>query len=209
MSSVVSSVRWVRLVARLAALAAALCIGADDADVRLADGLSFAAAGSGAIIEFVSVAEAEPTMTRHAPAAAPAGPQTYPGGSLDGLFKSGGWLGGFAAGFLGSGLLGFLFDRGIFAGLGGVASYLGLFVQLALLAMLGRLIWTRWRTGDAHAISAMSARQLADPYLRSRRDLHAGLGTSASSEQAVDAETQRPEAATRRTASKVTDPGGK
>ncbi len=102
----------------------------------------------------------------------------YPGGSLTELFNSGGWLGGFAAGFLGSGMLGLLFDRGMFGGLGGTASYLGLAFQLALLSGLGWLIWTRWRKGNVRGAAARSTRQLADAYLRSRDDLRTGFGSS-------------------------------
>jgi predicted lipid-binding transport protein (Tim44 family) len=144
-------------------------MGADDADMRLVDGLSFGAGGSSAFVVFASAAAAD-TMTGHAPA--PAGPQTYPGGSLEGLFKGGGLVGEFAAGFLGSGLLGLLFGRGLIGGLGGVPSYFGLLFQLALLVLLCRLIWTRWRSRDAIGGATLSPRQLADNYLRSRDDLH-------------------------------------
>ncbi len=170
--------RRVQIVARFAALAAVLLIGADETDAQLADGLSFAA-GSGALA-LLPFATAESAALRRAPlSTAQAGSQTYPGGSLSGFFKSGGLLGGFAAGFLGSGLLGLLFGRGLLGGLGSVPSYLGLIFQLALLAALCRLIWARWRAGDAAGLAALSPRQLADPYLRSRDDLHAGLDRSA------------------------------
>ena len=186
------SVRWIQTVGRVAALTAALLIGADDADVRLADALSLGsgAGGSGAFFLLVSAAAAETVVTRHAPAIAQAGPQAYPGGSLTELFNRGGLLGGFAAGFLGSGLLGLLFGRGLFAGLGGVPSYLGLLFQLALLAMLCRLIWTRWRGGDAAGVAALSPRQLADPYLRSRDDLHAGVDSSTGADDAIETDTK-------------------
>ncbi len=91
-------------------------------------------------------------------------------GSLTGLFNRG-WLGSFAAGLLGSGILGLLFGRGLFGGLGGAASYLGFAVQLALLAVLFRLIWTRWRHTKSN-VAAISIRQLADNYSRSRNRRH-------------------------------------
>lgn len=169
----------IQTVARLAVLAAVLLIKADDGDLRLTDGLSFGASGSGALLLLVSAAAAETAITRQAPMLAPAGPQPYPGGSLSGLFYSGGLLGGFAAGFLGSGLLGLLFGRGLFGELGSVPSFLGLACQLGLLAALCRLIWTRWRGGDAAGAAALSPRQLADPYLRSRDDMHGGGDPSA------------------------------
>jgi predicted lipid-binding transport protein (Tim44 family) len=189
-----SAVRWLQFIARITALAAAVFIGADDVDVPLVGGLSFAAAGSGAVMVFVSAAEADTAPTRiHLPAAARA--STYAGGSLNGLFNRGGLLGGFAAGFLGSGVLGLLFDRGLFSGLSSVQSYLGLLFQLALLALLGRLIWTRWRGGA----TALSPRQLADPYLRSRQDLHAGFDSAAGRTPAADADAKQPTAAMRTT----------
>jgi hypothetical protein len=182
----VSFVRWVQNVARFAALTAALLLGADDSDAQLAEGVSF---GSGASI-FDSIA-AETEM-RHAPVLAQAAPQTYPGGSLSGLFNRGGLLGGFAAGFLGCGLLGLLFGRGLFGELGGVASYTGLIVQLALLALLCRLIWTRWRADDAAGATPRSPRQLADAYLRSRDDLHAGLDPFAGLDDGITTDDARP-----------------
>lgn len=181
--------RWVQTITRLAALAAVLLIGADDADIRLVDGLGFGAGGSGAFMSFsfVSAAAAETAITRRAPMSAQAAPQAYPDGSLSGLFKSGGLLGGFAAGFIGSGVLGVLFGRGLFGELDGVASYFGLLCQLALLVLLCWLIWTRWRSADAAGVGARSPRQLADPYLRSRDELQVGSDASAGVEPAIEA----------------------
>ena len=164
----------------------ALLFGADALDVRAANGLSFGGGPSA----FIAFAAAEPVVTPSAPAQTV--PRSHSGGTLSGLFNRGGWLGGFAAGFLGSGVLGLLFGRGVIAGLGGiggVASYVGLLCQIVLLAMLCRLFWTLWRSGDAAGAAALSPRQLADPYLRSRDDLHSGLDASggAETEQATGA----------------------
>jgi len=120
----------------------------------------------------------------------------YPGGSLTGLFNNGSFLGRFAAGFLGSGLLGLLFGRGLFGGLGGFASYLGLLCQIALILLLCRLIWTRWRGGKLPEPTAMSLRQLADPYLRSRDDLHPGGDSYAADDHAADHEVSSETAST-------------
>jgi hypothetical protein len=179
----VSFVRGVQSVARLAALTAALLLGADDSDARLADGVSFGPSGGASI--FDSIAAAETEMTHHVPLMAQTAPSTYPGGSLSGLFNRGGWIGGFAAGFLGCGVLGLLFGRSLFGELGDGASYAGLIVQLALLALLCRLIWTRWRGGDAAGSAGLSPRQLADPYLRSRDDLHAGSDPTAGLDEGI------------------------
>src|SRR6185312_7372466 len=43
-----------------------------------------------------------------------------------------GMLGGLAAGFLGAGLLGMLFGGGLFSGLGGLSSIIGLLLQVVL-----------------------------------------------------------------------------
>jgi predicted lipid-binding transport protein (Tim44 family) len=58
-----------------------------------------------------------------------------PGGSL---------LGGLAAGFLGAGLLGMLFGGGMFSGIGGFSSVLGLILQIVLIVFLVRLAMSWW-----------------------------------------------------------------
>ena len=166
------SLRWLQTLARLVALTAALLMGAEEADARVPGGLDVASpapllrtnlvAVDGGVTPGVALAQL---------------PRA--GGSLSDFFHRGGLLGGFAAGFLGSGLLGLLFGRGLFGGLGGVASYLGLLFQLALIVMLVRLIWSRWRHVDFAGVAGLSPRQLADPYLRSRDDIHAGLDVGA------------------------------
>ena len=77
----------------------------------------------------------------------------YPVGSLGGLFSRPGLIGGFAAGFLGAGLFGLLFGHGIIGELSSFPSMLGLLLQVALLLMLGRLIWTWWRADKAAAMA--------------------------------------------------------
>jgi hypothetical protein len=165
----VSSLRWLQSVARLVALAAALLAGAEDADARAVGGYHFALPDGFAR---ASLAAADGGWAQRGVSLAQASPA---GGSLSDLFHRGGLLGGFAAGFLGSGLLGLLFGRGLFGELGGVPSYLGLLFQLALVLMLCRLIWSGWRHVDLAGVTGLSPRQLADPYLRSRDDVHTGL----------------------------------
>jgi hypothetical protein len=95
-------------------------------------------------------------------------------GSLGGLFNRPGWVGGFAAGFLGAGLLGVFFGHGMFAGLNSPAAVFGLAFQLGLVVLLGRLIWTWWSGRNEPAFTGLSPRQLADPYLRTRQELPPG-----------------------------------
>jgi hypothetical protein len=75
-----------------------------------------------------------------------------------------------------------LFGHGFVGELGSVASILGLILQLALIALLCRLIWRWWSGRNAPAFAGLSPRQLADPYLRSRDDVHAGLDSAAAEE---------------------------
>ncbi len=170
--------RWVQSAARFAALAVVLLIGADESDARPAYGMSLGPSESNPFFSSGFMAAAAGRTVALAPRMTAQFVPSYPGGSLSGLFNRGGMLGGFAAGFLGAGVLGLLFGRGLFAGLSGIPSYLGLIFQLALLLMLGRLIWTRWRSDDAFSPAGLSPRQLADPYLRSRDDLYAPLDPS-------------------------------
>jgi predicted lipid-binding transport protein (Tim44 family) len=70
------------------------------------------------------------------------------GGMLNrgGFFnRGGGMLGGFAAGFLGAGLLGMLFGGGLFSGIGGLSSIFGLILQVVLIVFLVRLAMSWWQ----------------------------------------------------------------
>ncbi len=168
--------RSLRSLAALVALATALLTSTEDVDARVGSGFGFGGRGAAT---FMSPRLAYAAPNAGAPngrvAMAQAGPSVHPGGSLTELFNRPGLLGGFAAGFLGAGLLGVLFGHGMFGGLGGVPSFLGLTFQLALVAMLGRLIWT-WFSGRHAAVSAgLSPRQQAEPYLRSRNELLPGV----------------------------------
>jgi hypothetical protein len=163
----------VRSLAGLIALALAVLISAERAEARLENSIIVGA------------------VAQHTAASRPAGlllaavgtdhaATGLQSGSLGGLFSRPGVLAGFAAGFLGCGVLGLIFGYGAVSGLGGAASYLGLLFQLALIAMLGRLIWTRWGGGrHVPTFAGLSPRQLADPYLRTRNDLPPGMGAPA------------------------------
>src|SRR5262249_28535921 len=52
---------------------------------------------------------------------------------------------GLAAGFLGAGLFGMLFGGGMFSGIGGFSSILGLLLQVALIVLLVRLAMSWWQ----------------------------------------------------------------
>lgn len=156
--------RWLASLATLIALILGLLIGTEDADARLGDGLSFAGPGAAAALAIGSLVGFDDPLL---PAAAQ---PSYPGGTLGGLFNRGDLIGGFAAGFLGSGVIGLLFGHGVVGELSSVASVLGLMFQLVLIVMLGRLIWTWWRDDKAVAGADLSPRQLADAYGRPRHE---------------------------------------
>jgi predicted lipid-binding transport protein (Tim44 family) len=167
-----------RSLVAFAALALALLLGADDADARLGD-----SSGLERKVEGLAMAPsvAAPTFVvaavDHPAPGAPPSP-----GSLGGLFNRGGVIGGFAAGFLGSGVLGLLFGHGVIGELGSVASFFGLLFQLTLIAMLAYLIWSWWTGRNQPAFSGLSPRELADPYLRTRHELAPGAEQSTESD---------------------------
>ena len=140
--------RWV---IALVAIATALVLVAADADARVGGGSSMGSRGTRTF--------SAPPATRTAPTtAAPiqrsvtqpgatttaAGKATRPGLLGGGLF-GGGLLGGLAAGFIGAGLFGMLFGHGMFGGMGGFASILGLLLQVALVVIVARLLFAWWQ----------------------------------------------------------------
>ena len=76
-----------------------------------------------------------------AAAARPATPAAQPGG----MFNRPGLLGGLAAGFLGAGLFGLLAGNGLMGGLAGIASFIGLLLQVGLVVIVGMLAWRWWQ----------------------------------------------------------------
>jgi predicted lipid-binding transport protein (Tim44 family) len=166
---------WLRSLAAFAALALALLSGAEDADARLDGKLRAASVAAPA---FILVSNDRPATTG----------QAQSPGSLGDLFSRHGLIGGFAAGFLGSGLLGLMFGHGMVDELGSAASFVGLLFQLALIAMLCRLIWSWWTLRDQPAFSGLSPRQLADPYLRTRHDLAPSFDPSPDSDDGSGAD---------------------
>src|SRR5262249_37031681 len=84
----------------------------------------------------------------------PSSPGTFgssPAGG--GFFSRPGLLGGLAAGFLGAGLFGLLFGHGLFGGLGGLASMLGLLLQIGLVVIVASLAWRWWQRRQQPAMA--------------------------------------------------------
>ena len=185
-AELISPVWWLRQLAAFMVIAAALLIWSGDVDARLKGQSSFIRSALPSYI-------ASPPVSKYVVFAALDHPS--PGtqsGSLGGLFNRPGLLGGFASGFLGAGFLGLFFGHGVFDGLNGVVACLGLAFQLALVAMLWRLIWMWWTGRKQPPFTGLSPRQLADPYLRTRHELLPG-GSSALNGDEESAATEHPE----------------
>lgn len=137
-----------KVMTRLIAGAFVAMLAVADVDARVGGGFG---SGSRGMRTFST-----PPATRTAPNAAqsmdrtlaqpvaPSRPLTGPGGVFNrpGGF-GGGLFGGLAAGFLGAGLFGMLFGHGFLGGIAGFASFLGLLLQVGLVAFLAMLAW-RW-----------------------------------------------------------------
>jgi predicted lipid-binding transport protein (Tim44 family) len=134
----------------LGAVLAAIVLIVGDLEARPSGGVSSGSRGS----RTFSAPPSTPTAPNAAApiqrtATQPAATTTATGlagqGAKPGFFNRPGLVGGLFAGFLGAGLLGMLFGHGLFGGLGGFASVLGLIIQIALVVVVARLIWTWWQ----------------------------------------------------------------
>lgn len=138
-----------KTIAVMLALALPTALAISSADARVGGGFSSGSRGSRTY--------SAPPSTRTAPGSASQFNRTYtqPGAGMNsaatapargGLFgRGGGFLGGLAAGFLGAGLLGMLFGGGLFGGLGGLSSILGLIIQIVLVVFVVRLAMSWWQ----------------------------------------------------------------
>lgn len=138
-----------KTIAVVLALALPTALAISSADARVGGGMSSGSRGSRTF--------SAPPSTTTAPGSASQFNRTYtqPGAGMNsaatapargGLFgRGGGFLGGLAAGFLGAGLLGMLFGGGLFGGLGGLSSILGLIIQIVLVVFVVRLAMSWWQ----------------------------------------------------------------
>jgi predicted lipid-binding transport protein (Tim44 family) len=140
----------VKAVAVVMALALPAVIAVTSADARVGGGFSSGSRGGRTF--------SAPPSTPTAPGAAQPFNRTFsqPGSPATGARTGGffnrpgsGLLGGLAAGFLGAGLFGMLFGGGLFSGLGGFSSILGLLLQIGLIVLVIRLAMSWWHRRQA------------------------------------------------------------
>jgi predicted lipid-binding transport protein (Tim44 family) len=87
-----------------------------------------------------------------------------------------GLLGGFAAGFLGAGLIGLLLGHGLTGGLGGFASIFGLLLQIGLVVAVGYMLWSWWQRRSQPAFAGGPSLRDAGPARPMGLGGMAGLG---------------------------------
>jgi len=162
--------RRFRLLTAIFAALTAVVLVVSQADARVGGGSSFGSRGT-------RTYSAPPSTTTAPRTAAPIErSMTQPtrpnvgtpatGGLFGGFFNRPGLLGGLAAGFLGAGLFGLLFGHGLFGGMGGFASFLGLLLQIGLIVIVARLIFAWWqrRNAPAYASAGMSPQPSSGSY---------------------------------------------
>jgi predicted lipid-binding transport protein (Tim44 family) len=145
----------VKAIAVVLSLALPLAVAISSADARVGGGMSSGSRGGRTF--------SAPPSTSTAPGTAQPFNRTFtqpgspgmgaPASAGGGFFNRPGMgmLGGLAAGFLGAGLLGMLFGGGMFGGLGGFASIIGLILQIGLIILVVRLAMSWWQRRHAPA----------------------------------------------------------
>jgi predicted lipid-binding transport protein (Tim44 family) len=143
----------VKAIAIVLSLALPLISAVSSADARIGGGTSSGSRGARTF--------SAPPSTPTAPNAAQPFNRTFaqPGSPGMGTPAGGGFFnrpgmglfGGLAAGFLGAGLLGMLFGGGMFGGLGGLSSIIGLMLQIGLIIIVVRFAMSWWQRRHATA----------------------------------------------------------
>lgn len=165
----------VKTIAVVLALALPTALAISSADARVGGGFSSGSRGSRTF--------SAPPSTTTSPGSTSQFNRTFtqPGAGMNsaapargGLFgRGGGFLGGLAAGFLGAGLLGMLFGGGLFGGLGGLSSIMGLIIQIVLVVFVVRLAMSWWQRRNAPQAAYAGA---ADGGTGSQTSYRSGLG---------------------------------
>ncbi len=145
----------VRMIALAMAVAVPLALTIEAADARVGGGGSSGSRGSRTFSAPPSTTtapgSAQPMNRTFTQPGSPgaAGPAAAGAASRGGFFNRpgmmGGMLGGLAMGFLGAGLFGMLTGGGLFSGLGGISSIIGLLLQIGLIVIVVRLAMSWWQ----------------------------------------------------------------
>ncbi|MET4802626.1 putative lipid-binding transport protein (Tim44 family) [Bradyrhizobium sp. LB11.1] len=169
----------VKTIAVVLALALPTALAMSSADARVGGGFSSGSRGARTF--------SAPPSTTTAPGSTSQFNRTYsqPGAGMNtaapargGLFgRGGGFLGGLAAGFLGAGLLGMLFGGGLFGGLGGLSSILGLIIQIVLVVFVVRLAMSWWQRRNTPQAAYAGTDAGPGPQTSYRRGLGGGVGS--------------------------------
>ena len=80
-----------------------------------------------------------------------------------GLMNRPGFMGGLFAGLLGAGLIGLLLGGGLTGGLGGLASFLGLALQIGIVVLIGWLLFSWWQRRNQPATAMGPSMRDAPP----------------------------------------------
>lgn len=169
-----------KMLAVVLALALPVASAISPADARAGGGFSSGSRGSRSF--------SMPRSTPTAPGSAQPFNRTYSQPGYSGYRNSGGFFNrpggglwrGLAAGFLGAGLLGLLFGGGLFSGLGGFSSLLGLILQIVVIVFLVRLALSWWqrRNMTAAAYSGGGMGMGGAPNARSGLGFGLGAGSA-------------------------------
>ena len=174
---------FVKAIAVVLSLALPLVVAISSADARVGGGMSSGSRGGRTF--------SAPPSTSTAPGTAQPFNRTFtqpgspgmgaPAPTGRGFFNRPGMgmLGGLAAGFLGAGLLGMLFGGGLFGGLGGLSSIIGLLLQIGLIILVVRLAMSWWQR--RHAPASAYAGAAAGPGAQSSFRTGTGFGLGSGS----------------------------
>src|SRR5437899_4011961 len=175
----------VQAIAVVLSLALPVMLAVSSADARIGGGGSSGSRGSRTFSAPPSTSTAPGTAqpfnrTITQPGSPGVGAPATSGGGFFNRPGSRGLLGGLAAGFLGAGLLGMLFGGGMFSGLGGLSSILGLILQIGLIVIVVRLAMSWWHRRHSPA-SAYAGGPAAGPAAPSSFRTGSGFGLGSGS----------------------------
>jgi predicted lipid-binding transport protein (Tim44 family) len=143
----------VQAIAVILSLAVPAVLAMSTADARVGGGFSSGSRGGRSFSAPPSTSTAPGTTQPFNRTFSQPGGIGSPSAAGGGFFNrsGGGMLRGLAAGFIGAGLFGMLFGGGLFSGIGGFSSILGLILQIGLIVILIRFAMSWWQRRNASA----------------------------------------------------------